>query len=88
MERGKDESATCLKIACEKQWEPVETSDTGKGEGVVAGPWWGGQGMGWLDPCWRSEELHRWEEAKNVVLPRAENQANDGEVMEKQSWAS
>lgn len=34
-----------------------------------------------------SEELCRWEGAKNAVLPRAENEADSG-VMKEQSWAS
>lgn len=39
---------------------------------------WGGGKWGGLDPRWRSEELHRWEGAKNIGLPRTENQADDG----------
>lgn len=55
------------------QWEPGETSYL-EGRGIWGGGKWGG-----LDPCWRSEELHRWEGAKNTGLPRTENQADDGE---------
>ena len=55
-----------------EQGEPGETSGAGKAEGSGVGKWGG------LDPCWRSEELRRWEGAKNIGLPRTENQADDG----------